>query len=368
MEQLLFSLVPIVIFTVVFKLKNYKLNNVSNFVFWGVLSVVFVYFFVPFISIFEFLRDSNNFIVLFVGNIFTAGIPEELSKYLAIKLSKPKTKTQVLVNAVYITLIFACLESYMYSSGADSFAVGLFRMLKPMHVFYGSVMAYFIMMGMNNKEKKNLYNVFAVLIPILLHSFSNAINGFSVNDPKSLVFAAIWSIFAYILPIIFIIKHVPDEEKYDNNKLKSIIKLVFVVPFLFIILVGYNSSNNEIKYGSSCYIKDKDFEMKVIDVKEENVTDTMFDYYNGLYTKVTLEVYNKSSNVLSLSLFDFRIIGTYEEEVDVLPLISTINVVQANSKSTIVLYFDKKYKKTDKLIYEERLKIKSTSCVFSLSN
>lgn len=105
MTQIILTFIPFFIFTIVFKL---KINNMSNFIFLGFISMILTVIVDLLIGmILPFTLDSTllakqGFIISFINYLIIGGIPEETCKYIALKLSKPKTETQILINSLYL--------------------------------------------------------------------------------------------------------------------------------------------------------------------------------------------------------------------------------------------------------------------------
>ncbi len=380
MIQIILTLIPFIIFSGVFLTKKNKINNIPNFLFYGILSLIFTFAIDSFIGImFPFSLDSvlfksANFITLFIYYLFTAGIPEELSKYVSIKLSKPKTKAQILINSIYINIVFAMLETYSYvGTSTMALETNILRTFKPMHIFYGTIMAYFLIKGFEEKDKKSKYNVLALIIPAVVHAvFDSLLNmiDIKINDPNVIIVGVILAIFAYLIPISVIIKQKPDEEEYKNKKGSSILKLMISIPIILFFLCALNTENTYIKMNEVAVILEENIEMSVLSVTEEKFENQVFDIYDGTYTKVDIKFTNNSDEIYPFLSTNFKLLNNYEETIADIHY-SNFEDLKPHDTEIRTLYFKVKYNSDSKLSYNNSKvidgKMQSYSYTFTLN-
>lgn len=106
-----------------------------------------------------------------------AGFTEETLKYLAFILiiwnSKHfNEKFDGIVYAVFISLGFAGIENIIYVSEGNA-SVGILRALTavPAHALFGVTMGYYFGLARFFPERRKLYLIYALAIPISLHGF-----------------------------------------------------------------------------------------------------------------------------------------------------------------------------------------------------
>ena len=106
-----------------------------------------------------------------------AGFTEETLKYLAFILiiwsSKHfNEKFDGIVYAVFISLGFAGIENIIYVSEGNA-SLGILRALTavPAHALFGVTMGYYFGLARFFPERRSLYLIYALAIPIALHGF-----------------------------------------------------------------------------------------------------------------------------------------------------------------------------------------------------
>ena len=149
--------------------------------FAGMLAIVFT-------MVLDFLIDLTlgNIPVLsntvFYDAFLTAGIPEELSKFLIFMIFIWRDKNfdeyfDGIVYACFISLGFACLENIMYVfdatiiSLAGGFITSILRAVLsvPGHFLFGVILGYFLSMAKFHPEKRGRYIWTGLLLAILAH-------------------------------------------------------------------------------------------------------------------------------------------------------------------------------------------------------
>ena len=119
---------------------------------------------------------------VFYAAFLTAGIPEELSKFLIFMIFIWRDKNfdeyfDGIVYACFISLGFACLENIMYVfdatviSVAGGFVTSILRAVLsvPGHFLFGVILGYFLSMAKFRPEKKGKYIITGLLLAMLSH-------------------------------------------------------------------------------------------------------------------------------------------------------------------------------------------------------
>ena len=149
--------------------------------FSGMLAIAFTMVIVFFIDLtFGNIPILSN--TVFYAAFLTAGIPEELCKFLIFMIFIWRDKNfdeyfDGIVYACFIGLGFACLENIMYVFGASiqsiwvGFATSFIRALLsvPGHFLFGVILGYFLSMAKFRPEKKGKYIWTGLLLAMLAH-------------------------------------------------------------------------------------------------------------------------------------------------------------------------------------------------------
>lgn len=106
----------------------------------------------------------------FLTAFLTAGLIEEVLKYLMFRLAIFKNKEVVnwmdaIIAAVFVAGGFGLLEDVGYVIGGD---VNVLRAILPMHLLFQLVMGYYFGKACVTGQKK--YHVYALAVPVLLHT------------------------------------------------------------------------------------------------------------------------------------------------------------------------------------------------------
>ena len=227
--QLIISLIPLFIINLFIK-RNRKWSAMLNLTFYTIIALIFLIIYDSFIqsalqkgiSMFPFLSKSA-ILLLFIEKLFYTGLPEEIIKYSAIKMSKPKNQLEILNNTMTISAIFIFFENYAYSK--SNILVGAWRIILPVHILSQLVMAYYLIKAYEEKNtnKHMIFSTFSIILPVIIHTLYNCC--FSIEYVnvwfKSLVLLS-FGIIAYILVFKFIKN---TTEKYSNNVEENIVKL-----------------------------------------------------------------------------------------------------------------------------------------------
>ena len=142
--------------------------------FGGMLSVVFTIITVRIIDYTIGLIPYLNQTV-FYDSFITAGIPEELCKFLVFMIFIWNDKNfdeyfDGIVYASFISLGFATVENIMYVM-PGGIGTGIVRALisVPAHFLFGVILGYFLSLAKFNSDKKGRYIIIGLLIAMAAH-------------------------------------------------------------------------------------------------------------------------------------------------------------------------------------------------------
>ncbi len=142
--------------------------------FGGMLSVVFTIVTVRIIDYTIGLIPYLNQTV-FYDSFITAGIPEELCKFLVFMIFIWNDKNfdeyfDGIVYASFISLGFATVENIMYVM-PGGIGTGIVRALisVPAHFLFGVILGYFLSLAKFNSDKKGRYIIIGLLIAMAAH-------------------------------------------------------------------------------------------------------------------------------------------------------------------------------------------------------
>lgn len=142
--------------------------------FGGMLSVVFTLITVRIIDYTIGLIPYLNQTV-FYDSFITAGIPEELCKFLVFMIFIWNDKNfdeyfDGIVYASFVSLGFATVENIMYVM-PGGIGTGIVRALisVPAHFLFGVILGYFLSLAKFNSDKKGRYIIIGLLIAMAAH-------------------------------------------------------------------------------------------------------------------------------------------------------------------------------------------------------
>ena len=335
--QYLYSFTPLVVAILILLIKKYDFKKIVNGVFLGIVVLIFV-FILDAITNSIFNMSTTLYKTNIILGILAGALPEELSKFIVMKLSKQKSKYNIFVYMMLIALTFAGIENFLFFNDAGLFS-GITRVLSPGHLVFGFVMSFFLVKA-NGSKISGLYNTLALIAPVIVHQLFN-----TLNDTYEIAVYVI-GVIAYILLIIKLFR-IKDEE----GKIKLFIpKLIFVI----LVLLFFNRVGkfNPVPFNTSAEIYNG-VTMKVLEVTEVDKTFSK-------ETNVKVEIDNQSSELYKISTFDFT--GLNQKDGD---LMSVYNIsdfeVEASSKKEIIVTVNRKddqkcayirYKKTLKSVKE----------------
>ena len=165
----------------------------------GMLSVVFTLITVKIIDYTIGLIPYFNQTV-FYDSFVTAGIPEELCKFLVFMIFIWRDKNfdeyfDGIVYASFISLGFASVENIMYVL-PGGLGVGIIRALLsiPGHFLFGVILGYFLSLAKFNGSKRGLYIFLGLLIAMIAHGLFDWLLMFS-NRVGDILSAFIYLLF-----------------------------------------------------------------------------------------------------------------------------------------------------------------------------
>lgn len=253
MLQIVFSFIPLIIITIFLILIKTKYIDFKNGYFWGLISLIMAY---TFNYLIEFIWPSiniyykyGNSISKFIAFLISFGLVEEISRYLSLKFSKPKTKYQILINLIYISLIFAAYENYSYIGVANNpLHLAIIRAFTPVHLLFAIIMAYFLIKSFTAKQENHkilriVYEFLAIIIPIIFHTIYDYImKDYPINMLNIWIIGLI-AILAYGCTFFVIYKNnknCKDEIQFKNKKVINIFKIIFIVLFSLFYIYAFN--------------------------------------------------------------------------------------------------------------------------------
>jgi RsiW-degrading membrane proteinase PrsW (M82 family) len=205
--------------------------------FGGMLSVVFTIVTVRIIDYTIGLIPYLNQTV-FYDSFITAGIPEELCKFLVFMIFIWNDKNfdeyfDGIVYASFISLGFATVENIMYVM-PGGIGTGIVRALisVPAHFLFGVILGYFLSLAKFNSNKKGRYIIIGLLIAMAAHGLFDWLLMFSDRMGGALssfiyTFFIAGDVMLWRLGIRLIKKHqnnslmqaqeVTTENEYDQN-------------------------------------------------------------------------------------------------------------------------------------------------------
>ena len=362
MLQILFSCIPLLIFFIVVKVLKLKVDNFVNLALLAYLTAVIVmYVFNSILGLFipDTFRTIGG-VAAYIYYLCYAGFSEETSKFITLKISKPKTKSQILINIILIGLLFGVIENYAYF-GMDISYKSIFVRLFNMHILFGCIMGMLLVLG-EEKNKKTLFNVLALVIPILIHGTWDFANG-------SMILFIIAGIVCYASMVFVLTKakkyqeeealskpasepvpevvsepvsepvsEVVPEAVVEKPKKKSVVKIAALVIITLAWLLAYSNSDSRTELGKTCEYND--YEITILDAEK-------MDNEDGQYIRIKVEVKNNSSGAIQLDsgLGGFRLVrlDNGEKAMETLTLFNEEKPlsydVPANGTNTGYLFF-----------------------------
>lgn len=147
---------------------------------FGALTVLPVFFIETWLSGYwdnKYNYPANKLLTAAYDSFIVAAFTEELFKYLVFIIfiwsnKNFNEKFDGIIYAVYISLGFAAIENIMYVFGSG-IGTGLIRAFTavPAHTIFGITMGYFLAWAKFNPNKRFIYIILSISIPIALHGF-----------------------------------------------------------------------------------------------------------------------------------------------------------------------------------------------------
>jgi protease PrsW len=132
---------------------------------------------IQFLATFFSLEESNKFAAAAYEGFFVAAFTEELFKFFAVLIAvwnnkEFNEKFDGIVYAVFVSLGFAAVENIMYVAGYG-IQTGILRALTavPAHAIFGIMMGYYLGLAKFIPEKRAIYMILALVVPIFFHGF-----------------------------------------------------------------------------------------------------------------------------------------------------------------------------------------------------
>lgn len=189
---------------------------------------------------------------LFFKAFFTAGLCEEFSKWLGIKILKPKNGRKIVLYSIFLSVFIASIENHSYFQNYG-LLTGIYRLLMPMHIMFQIIMSFFLLKGFASKKENRrfsnfLFQTLAILIPAILHGIFDAIFWNSNAEETNIIIPLILGILTYGFTFWTIYKYRATSPLEEENEQKiSIVKMaISVLLFLFFIYAFRGTNLNKL--------------------------------------------------------------------------------------------------------------------------
>ena len=160
---------------------------------------------------------SNQMLTAAYNAFIAAASTEEIFKYAVFFLIIWKNKNfnekfDGIVYAVYISLGFAAIENIMYVL-QNGIGTGIMRAFTavPAHTMFGISMGYFLAWAKFRPEKRVLYIILSLLVPIVLHGFYDFI---IMSQHKILLLFFIPFLIAMLIMAFKEMKHLSNKSRF----------------------------------------------------------------------------------------------------------------------------------------------------------
>ena len=179
---------------------------------FGALSII------VFMAITLFLpieRDTffglNPVLAGFLTALLTAGLFEELMKYIFFRLALIKNREVIswldaVIAAIIVGMGFTLLEDLEFVVSGDT---NILRAIVPAHLLFQAIMGYYY--GKARVTGKSIYDVLSLAVPVLIHTFFDmflislmAIFGDKINSPEQLTAEEVMNLpyWGYAIPLL----------------------------------------------------------------------------------------------------------------------------------------------------------------------
>ena len=151
-----------------------------------------------------------DFLTLFINVFVSVGLVEEGFKWLAVKKIGYDNQEfdeiyDIIVYSVFVSLGFACVENVLFVI-QSGFGTAIMRAITavPGHTCFGVFMGYFLSKAKVNEINQNhnmsIRNLlFSLFVPVLIHTFYDAILFYAQTSAFSTMYIAIFFLFIIIL-------------------------------------------------------------------------------------------------------------------------------------------------------------------------
>lgn len=174
-------------------------------------------------------QSLNIFFVAILSSFLQNAIPEEISKRISIKISKPKNEYTIFINSIIVALSFSVVENYLFIINSSTKYFEFYRVFIPIHLICQLTMAFFMIISQKKKDdnkiaQSRLFTILSLILPIIIHGIYNTYSKLgkwkiTISNLEVLPLVIILGIITFIVTIVFIKKI---NKKYTNIALKNI--------------------------------------------------------------------------------------------------------------------------------------------------
>lgn len=265
--KIFISFLPVIIVGLFYLLVNKKKVSLNN-----VLNIFLVSFFLMFFYMITYKITTFLGAVLYLGmkkiipNIsmeygfglffkafISAGLCEEIAKWVGIKVLKPKNKREIVVFAIFVATFLSSMENNNFIQ-RFGLLTGIYRAFMDMHIVFQVVMSFFMVKAFEKKNngkkmQSHLIQILAILIPAILHGIYDAIFWNVTTEGQSILVPISFGIFVYGITFWTIYKYRDyGESKEENPKKASIGKIIFaILVLIFDLYTCRGFENNDVK-------------------------------------------------------------------------------------------------------------------------
>lgn len=265
--KIFISFLPTIIVGIFYLLVNKKKVNLNNLLNIFLVSFFLIFFYMITYKITIFLgavlylgmqKIIPNISVeygfgLFFKAFVSAGLCEEIAKWVGIKVLKPKNKREIVVFAIFVATFLSSMENNSFIQ-RFGLVTGIYRALMDMHIVFQVVMSFFMVKAFEKKNngkkmQSHLIQILAILIPAIIHGIYDAIFWDVTTDGQSILVPISFGIFVYGITFWTIYKYRDNGEyKEENPKKASIGKIIFAILVLIFDLYTFKGfENNDVK-------------------------------------------------------------------------------------------------------------------------
>ena len=265
--KIFISFLPTIIVGIFYLLVNKKKVNLNNLLNIFLVSFFLIFFYMITYKITIFLGAvlylgmqkiipnisvEYGFGLLFKAFV-SAGLCEEIAKWVGIKVLKPKNKREIVVFAIFVATFLSSMENNSFIQ-RFGLVTGIYRALMDMHIVFQVVMSFFMVKAFEKKNngkkmQSHLIQILAILIPAIIHGIYDAIFWDVTTDGQSILVPISFGIFVYGITFWTIYKYRDNGEyKEENPKKASIGKIIFAILVLIFDLYTFKGfENNDVK-------------------------------------------------------------------------------------------------------------------------